>query len=254
MGGNALSEGLTERKPLAEYLEIKRRVLDVLQDEKHKSILDVVTEIVEMPEKESFGDLDVLYVCAKDKSLKDVVELIKNLFCPTELVSGTVTSFDFQNFQIDLIQSDHETIRMAKFCLSYGDRGMILGQMAKCRGFSLGTKGLIVTHSSIEKLLRTQTGLSSSDFVVLSRDPAEIRAFMGLPATDNDLLTQDSVMKFCMNSPWFKPHFFAPRRLNSCESRKKLSKRPFYRSFCEIVAEEYNLSEFMLCHRHFLIK
>ena len=154
-----------------------------------------------MPEKESFGDLDLLYVLAPEKSNQEVYKLIQLLFSPTEIVTnGSVTSFDFMTFQIDMIRCSHTTFAMTHFCLSYGDRGMILGQMAKCRGFSLGTKGLCVTHTSIEDLLEYKhVNLSTKCKVVLSTDPVAIRAFMGLPAgpDDESLRTQDDVMRFC---------------------------------------------------------
>mmetsp|Transcript_15099 Transcript_15099/g.25041 ORF Transcript_15099/g.25041 Transcript_15099/m.25041 type:complete len:414 (-) Transcript_15099:71-1312(-) len=254
MGGNALTNGLTERKQREDYLKIKEIVLNALQDHQRSSndkILDLVTEIVEMPEKESFGDLDLLYVSAPGKTGLDINELITEIFSPTEIVkSGNVTSFDFMKFQIDMIRCTQSTFGMSRFCLSYGDRGMILGQMAKCRGFSLGTKGLAVKHPAVEELLgyaEKNIHISSKDEIVLTTDPAAIRAFMGLPVADegggDELQSQQEVMQYCLQAPWFEPHWFAPRKLNNCESRKKLNKRPFYQSFCDRVTEEYNLAD-----------
>ena len=270
MGGNALPEGLTERKPLAQYLDIKALVLATLkQTDISKStgvngpsggniltdpskVFEIVSEIVEMPEKESFGDLDLLYVPVVGVTASDIDACVQQLFSPTAIVkSGDVTSFDFMKFQIDLIRCTRMTFGMSRFCLSYGDRGMILGQMAKCRGFSLGTKGLVVKHSIVEELLgytADNVHISSKDQIVLTTDPVEVRAFMGLSeAVDelggDDLSTQEDVISFCLQSPWFKPQYFAPRKLNNCESRKKLSKRPFYNMFCSRIAEDYDLGE-----------
>lgn len=253
MGGNALTDGLTERKQKEDYLKIKEIVLKILQDHHSSSngkVLDVVSEIIEMPEKESFGDLDLLYVCAPGSTIVDINELVNELFSPTEIVkSGDVTSFDFMKFQIDMIRCTLETYGMSRFCLSYGDRGMILGQMAKCRGFSLGTKGLIVKHTAIEELLgyaNKNIHISSKDQIVLTTDPAAIRAFMGLPPGDeggsDNLHTQEDVMRFCLTAPWFQPKWFAPRKLDNCESRKKLNKRPFYQKFCEEITQAYDLA------------
>jgi hypothetical protein len=268
MGGNALTEGLTERKSREDYLQIKALVLETLRNSQadcaeEDKVLEVISEIIEMPEKQSFGDLDLLYVSGPGRSREEVHCLVRRLFSPTEIVmSGSVTSFDFMRFQIDLIHCTSDSFGMSHFCLSYGDRGMILGQMAKCRGFSLGTKGLVVTHSSVEQLLedtdrdRDQRGtgrihLSPKSKIVLSTDPEEIRAFMGLPAgwsshtgeQEQELLTQADVMSFCEQCPWFQPRYFAPRRLGNCESKKKLKQRPFYRLFCEHVARGHHLGE-----------
>ena len=80
---------------------------------------------------------------------------------------------------------------MTLFCLRYGDRGVILGQMAKCQGFSLGVKGLTITHTSVEDLLGySNVNISSQQKIVLTTDPAAIRVFMGLPPADSD---QDSL-------------------------------------------------------------
>lgn len=255
MGGNALAEGLTERKGVQDYLQIKALVLETLrrsdcgsgQAKGEGEVLAVVSEIVEMPEKQSFGDLDLLYVLADGKTREDLYKLIRHHFSPTDMVThGSVTSFDFMRFQIDMIQCTPDSFAMSHFCLSYGDRGMILGQMAKCRGFSLGSKGLVVTHTSIEELLGYKNGhISSTEKIVLSTDPVAIREFMGLPQ-DNDvdsLTTQEDVMNFCMQSPWFRPQYFAPRKLSNCESKKKLRQRPFYKMFCEKIALEYNLGD-----------
>ena len=257
MGGNALSEGLTERKQRGEYLRVKEAVLAALkrqlllrEDESEEGVvLEELSEIVEMPEKQSFGDLDLLYVPRKGQGREEVYSLVRRLFSPTEIVThGDVTSFDYMTFQIDLIKCTHDTFAMGKFCLSFGDRGMILGQMAKCRGFSLGVKGLIVTHSSLEELLgyrNKNIQISSKKKIVLTRDPVAIRSFMGLPPESDDetLTSQEDVMEFCKKSPWFRPQYFAPRKLNNCESKKKLRLRPFYNKFCEQIAYEYNLGK-----------
>ena len=130
MGGHALSEGLTERKQLADYVRIKQAVLDKFQEVAHGIIR--VCSITEMTGKESFGDLDLLYIRETGISLGDVKELIVKHFTPTEIVTTShVTSFDFERFQIDMIACDEDTYEMSNFCLSYGDRGMILGQIAR---------------------------------------------------------------------------------------------------------------------------
>lgn len=258
MGGNALTEGLTERKDLSAYLEIKEVVLSKLESKNDSTatedtkVIDVVSEIIEMPEKLSFGDLDLLYVSSENKGKNDLYATIAELFSPTEIVThGSVTSFDFMKFQIDLIKCTHETFGMSRFCLSYGDRGMILGQMAKCRGFSLGVKGLIVTHSNVEALLgcSNKVHLSSKSQIVLSTDPIAIAAFMGLQA-EQHLETQQDVVDYCMQSTWFHPKCFTPRRLNNCEGKKKLRLRPFYKMFCDKIAADFNLGEVFLRTLH----
>jgi len=250
MGGNALADGLTERKPVEQYLEIKsivlNRISDALDEERRLTsctTLDTISEIVEMPEKTSFGDLDLLFVCSPGKTREDVIALIVQLFSPTEFAVGNIISFDFMKFQIDMIECTHENYSMTKFCLSFGDRGMILGQMAKSRGFSLGPSGLTISHCDIQDMLEIKTHLNAKDKITLTRDHLEVREFMGLPASDEGLHSEAAVEGFCLQSPWFRPQDFAPRQLGSCDSRKKLNKRPFYRKFCAKITADYNLGE-----------
>ena len=130
MGGHALSEGLTERKKLAEYCRIKQAVIE--RFEAHSQGTVRVNSIVEMPGKQDFGDLDLLYIRESGVTSGMVKVLIQSIFAPTEIVTcGQVTSFDFEKFQIDMIECNEMNFDMSHFCLSYGDRGMILGQMAR---------------------------------------------------------------------------------------------------------------------------
>jgi hypothetical protein len=146
MGGHALSEGLTERKQLADYVRIKQMVMDIFQ-EKAAGVLRVCS-ITEMPGKQEFGDLDLLYIREKDVSFADVKTLVKSAFTPTEIVTTAhVTSFDYERFQIDMIQCDEDSYEMSNFCLSYGDRGMILGQIARWQVL----QSLILLHRPLRR-------------------------------------------------------------------------------------------------------
>jgi hypothetical protein len=135
MGGHALTEGLTERKQATDYFIIKKRVMDLFVE---GSDIINVTEIIEMPEKTSFGDLDLVYTLHKGKSHEDFITMIRLIFSPTEIFhNGDITSFDFNTFQVDMIKCDQSNYQITQFCLSFGDRGMILGQIARACGFSL---------------------------------------------------------------------------------------------------------------------
>lgn len=130
MGGHALSEGLTERKKLSDYVRIKQYVMDTLQA--NSAGILKVSSITEMPGKQEFGDLDLLYIREPGVSFTAVKKLIENAFAPTEIATTAhVTSFDYERFQIDMIECDQNSYEMSNFCLSYGDRGMILGQIAR---------------------------------------------------------------------------------------------------------------------------
>jgi hypothetical protein len=83
-----------------------------------------VCGITEMPGKQEFGDLDLLYVCEPGIGLVDVKRLVENAFSPQDIVTTAhVTSFDYERFQLDMIKCDENSYEMSNFCLSYGDRG-----------------------------------------------------------------------------------------------------------------------------------
>ena len=97
MGGNALKTIKTVRKNKEEYTKIKEYILDTLKNE--NLVFDVPFEV---PNKESFGDLDVLYQSNDKINIKDIV--IK-LFKPDETVgNGDLLSFNYTDFQIDMIK------------------------------------------------------------------------------------------------------------------------------------------------------
>jgi hypothetical protein len=240
MGGHALSPGLTERKCLHEYLRIKQLVLDRLSLVPEQ-IIHIAT-VTEVPEKEEFGDLDLIFYRLDGVSEYEVKAFVQNIFSPHEIFQcGNVTSFDFEHFQIDFIECERATFDLTRFCLSYGDRGMILGQIARWNGFSLGFQGLVITTEDLEAICEIK-GLKEK--VLLTIDPTEVRKLMGLPL-DDDLIgsSRHDVGLFCKQSPWYRPEIFT-NKLNS-EGRKRWAKRPYYRYFVEqIIAEtvtHYNL-------------
>ena len=126
MGGHALTEGLTERKCIHDYLKIKTNVFSKLDEQ---SLISIYA-IKEMPDKESFGDLDLLvhFTDPCISNMSDLRQLLKDVFNPTEIVrSGNIISIDVERFQVDFITCDPEYLDIHLFCLNYGDRGMILG-------------------------------------------------------------------------------------------------------------------------------
>lgn len=202
MGGHALEEGSTERKSREEYFSIKSAVITLF--ELHGADVMRVLELKEMPEKTSFGDLDLLYVLRNGKTTTDVNDLLHELVPSSQIVrSGHITSFAYQRCQVDLIQCTEENLAMTQFCLSYGDRGMILGHIARYYGFSLGSQGLAIAATHVPQLINENTPVK----YILSTDPVAVRRFMGLSEEDNIVTPQD-IITFCTSSPWFRPDIF----------------------------------------------
>jgi hypothetical protein len=242
MGGHALSPGLTQRKPLQEYLEIKQQVLALLSSAPPPLLFQFDT-VTEVPQKEEFGDLDLIYFRSPHVTEVELQTFIRNLFHPTEIFQcGNVTSFDFQSFQIDFIECPEPNLPLTKFCLSYGDRGMILGQIARWHGFSLGFHGLMLTSEDLERLCEVK---GVTEKIVLTIDPQEIKSYLGLPLTDDEIMTPEDIGRYCRSSPWYRPEIFTGK-LNA-EGRKRWAKRPYYRHFIlQIIAETAAHYRFLL--------
>ena len=210
MGGNALKTVITTRKSVGIYKRIKAYVLETLEKELGLTGINWLVPH-EAPEKETFGDLDVLIT---RQSGFDIRQWILDTFKPDELVSnGGVYSFnipgvipmpdcsygecdsdcqwpssecelhysmdDFgktipspaKDFQIDFITTPPEQFTIHHFFLSYGDCGMLIGQIAHSIGLRFGQQGLFVGISENPNV---------KDDLILSTDPAKICEFLGL--------------------------------------------------------------------------
>lgn len=239
MGGNALKIGLTEKKLFLNYFQIKNEIIQIIKQTKQN--LFILNDLYNIPNKLEYGDLDLIYYRLYDSnnniiSYNQIINYIQSHFQPNEIKHiSNIISFDYKKFQIDFIECNEYNMNLTKFCLSYSDRGMILGQIARWYGFSLGLNGLIIVSEDIEKIIGYK-GLTEK--IVLSLDPLEIRQFMGLPLNDDMILSRNDVGLFCKLSPWFRPEQFT-NKLNS-DGRKRWAKRPYYRYFVEQIIAEVN--------------
>ena len=77
MGGKALKNTITKRIDLDSYLRIKQQITETLESQGY-----TIGEIKPIPGKDSFGDLDLLYIA---KSNQDISQVIKELFEPNEI-------------------------------------------------------------------------------------------------------------------------------------------------------------------------
>jgi hypothetical protein len=141
MGGNALKNVNCVRVNANIYNTIKSTVLVKLQN--FIPIFEFVP-IIETPEKETFGDLDLLY---ETKENQNIYNIVNEIFAPKEMIrNGNVISFSFPlgkpddgYFQIDLIKVSN--IEMAQFYFGYGDIGNIIGFIAKRNHLTFGQEG-----------------------------------------------------------------------------------------------------------------
>ncbi len=212
MGGKALKTVITKRLTKEEYNQIKSKIISILAP--HLAI----TFLYELPQKEDFGDLDILYIPNEQINIYD---LVIQLFHPKEMVkNGPVLSFSYLinehiYFQIDLIKS--QNITMDLFYFSYGDLGSILGRITKHYGLTFGNAGLWINieKSTIDLYIKNHhkeiNHISNVNKpIMLSENPEEICIYLGLDYEKwlNGFANNIEIYEFIIKSIFFNPKLF----------------------------------------------
>jgi len=227
MGGNALKKVVTRRYARDEYYQLKERVLAKLQGRIEKYAVPK-----EFPSKESFGDLDVLLVCPDSVKIQDLIE---ELFHPTEIhTNGDVSSFDFEEFQIDFILTPADQFENAIVYLSYSDLGGLIGNICHKIGLKYGIQGLWMNvHTKEFDPTTTSTKLS------LSADVRQIFEFLGYDyeTYSNGFANETEFYRWIISSKYFRRFFFDEDQLNHAH-RQRTSKRPIYIKFIAFLDQE----------------
>lgn len=239
----------TTRKSRWVYNRIKAFVLETLDD---KLGLTGIKWLVpyEAPGKKSYGDLDALIT---RQTGFDIREWILETFKPDELVSnGGVYSFnipsfipalqidydddEFQaydpedyapniepcpakDFQIDFITTPAEQFAIHHFFLSWGDCGMLIGQIAHATGLRMGQQGLFTSISD---------NPNQRDDLILSTDPRKICEFLGLVYTSwkDGFGSEGHIFRWLCESPY----------IHLVDFKRTKSSREMYMRFIDYVA------------------
>lgn len=227
MGGNALKNILTERLTLKDYEELKLFISKKLNKKNIKHIYPI-----EIPDKDNFGDIDVLVLFNKI----NINEFIIENFNPTQIVKNSnVYSFNIKNYQIDfIISKDDNDLEMKKFYFSYGDTCGILGRIISAYGLKLGLQGLFCNlyHSTIfNGELNTAHSISK---IILSTNPQEIMEYLNLDFKKyyKGFKNNDEIFDWIKTCRFYKKEFFY--NLNN-KHRQRAQKRDFYIKFLESI-------------------
>lgn len=96
-------------------------------------------------QKDSFGDLDIVYTTQEDHKIP-VERFIFELDCSYSFINGDITSLAIPHeesfFQVDLIFIPKKYIQNAYCYFAYNDLGNLVGRIFHRAGFKLGQKGL----------------------------------------------------------------------------------------------------------------
>ena len=213
MGGNALKNVKTIRKNPKEYFEIKNQVKNILLD---KGI--IIDFIPELDDKESFGDLDVLWSPVQNPYII-MRDIIIEVFKPNEIVTnGDVISFDLENFQIDMIKCS--TIEFAKFYFSYGDFGSIISILLKKYDMTFGHNGFF-------------TQIEKNYTLVITKDVNEFCNFIKIDLEKwKSIKTKIDMFELIKSCRFYKKEFF---KSTNYYHRKRILHRPLYSEFLKYI-------------------
>jgi hypothetical protein len=234
MGGRALlNYGIkTIRLNQIDYLKLEQEVVE--------RITAAGLKIFKLPyyrNKPDFGDLDAVVEYNPKIDLK---KIIQSNFAPTVInTNDGVFSFDFNNFQCDLIQRQPDDIVTVVNYLSYNDINNLIGRTAHHMWLNHGWQGL---RFNIRQKLFDEFTENNSDHIIktltLSKNPREIMEFLGY---DYDIYsagfdTLEDIFKYVTSTRFFCGKNFKLENLNH-QNRTRNRKRPVFMAFLEWLEE-----------------
>ena len=221
MGGNCLKDCTTRRYAAEEYYIQEDLVLKKLSQ---LFPLYVLHPIASYRNKESFGDMDILI--SSEFITEEMIIAIVDEFCPKQMFkNGNCLSFEYKEFQIDLIATGEENYRASKNYFAYNDLGNLCGRLAHSIGLKLGHDGLTYNYMDGMQLVKN---------IKLYTNWADILPVLGLSykryAEGFDNL--EDIFLFVVSSPLFRVDIFLLENRNHT-SRVRDSKRKTYMSFLQ---------------------
>lgn len=221
MGGNALKNCVTRRYGADEYFQLDHKVFMKLAPLFGETQVSVYT-IDAYRAKESFGDLDILLGCGDLPS--DWVQRIVEEFKPKEWVkNGNVLSFEFKEFQIDIINTPVKEFETSKNYFAWNDLGNLLGRLAASMNLKLGHDGLSYVWKEGTQQFKKEVISTNWETICNVLGVSYARYCEGFDELQD-------IFEFVVSSPFFnKEIFLLENRNNYARTRDK--KRPTYTKF-----------------------
>lgn len=232
MGGNALKHTTTRRYAKAEYEALRDEVLAQLRTDFPQQ---PAAAIPAYRAKESFGDLDVLFVT--DGISGDWVDYVTATFAPHEVVkNGHVISFDVREFQVDLIGSAAADFAISLHYFAWNDLGNILGRLYHKMGFKYGHTGLSMIFKD---------GDYQYAELKLSNEIEPILAFADLDSARflAGFDTLEDIFQFAASSPYFNKAIYLLENRNHA-SRIRDRKRQTYNALLQWLMQQPHLTAY----------
>jgi hypothetical protein len=136
LGGKALKETKTERKTTEQFYDIQSRLLPRL-----KEILNSELYVLKFyHSKPDHGDMDILMKIDSNFTKSGLVvrqEILEHMKPNQIVVNDGTTTFDFEEFQIDLIPVQENVWESTKFWMDYDPSSNLLGKLFRSIKFEL---------------------------------------------------------------------------------------------------------------------
>lgn len=182
--------------------------------------------------KESFGDLDIII----ERPMIDRKSIQEGFHTDQIVKNGNILSFQYQQFQTDLIFISSENFDIAYHYFSWNDIGNLLGRIVHKMGLKYGFDGLSYT-------LRKDTWKFSE--ICITKD---IYAILGLLKLDAQTYIQgfdtlEDIYRYVASSPYFNKQIFLLYN-RSHSSRIRDRKRQVYHQFLIWMEQQQDLPEY----------
>jgi len=223
MGGKALKNTKTERKTTQQFYDIQSRLFPKLNE-----LLGLELYVLKFyHSKPDHGDMDILVKIPNNFNI-NIFDEIKNNIQPNQIVTndGTVT-FDFEEFQIDLIPVQENIWESTKIWMDYDPCGNLCGKITHRFGLKFGPEGLVYQYRNSGKFGKN---------ITITNDFDRIMNFLGLDPNvkHKGFDTLEEIYKWIISSKYYNTELFLLDNLTQSD-RKRNKKRPTFNNFLEYV-------------------
>ncbi|KAI4157110.1 MAG: hypothetical protein L6R39_000773 [Caloplaca ligustica] len=233
MGGKVFTSGpeplSTPRMTPSVYRSLLDRYLHQLSE-----IFERVAAPIEAPEKNSFGDIDVIVSGPKTTPFH-LDQLATAVTAKRTIVKPPIYSFavpypdlEGSSVQLDVQLCKPEDFDWEVFHKGHGDMWNILGPSIRSFGLTANDRGLHLRVPEIER------GNKKRSLVLLTADPDTVLDFLRLDkkAYAERFNTVDDMFEFACSTRFFRPEVYVRDGLKA-NDRKRMAQRDLYRRFVD---------------------
>ena len=226
MGGKAVKNTPIRRYNRREFDNIAQAIPKILK----KYFKNVAIPLF-FESKETFGDLDVLVSTDGFDYRGGMRDFIQDKFNPSEIHhNGNCWSFDYEEFQIDIITTSADNFDAHLNYLNFNDLGNLMGKLAHAMGLKYGQDGLFLRHKDSD-------GQKLGD-IPITKNLSDICEVLDLDVSviENGFTELEEIFVFITSSKYFDWKRVQYDKLDRV-NRERDKKRETYAKFIEWIDE-----------------